>query len=45
VEVGTTRVPADDGFLAISSQRAVFIGNRKTIELPYVKLYLGGRGG
>jgi len=38
VEVGTKRVPADDGFLVISSQRAVFIGNKKTIELPYAKL-------
>lgn len=38
VEVGTKRVPADDGFLVISSQRAVFIGNKKTIELPYSKL-------
>jgi len=37
VEVGT-RVPADDGFLVVSSQRAVFIGNKKTIELPYAKL-------
>jgi hypothetical protein len=38
VEVGTKRVPADDGFLVISSQRAVFIGNKKTLELPYSKL-------
>lgn len=38
VEVGTQRVSADDGFLVISSQRAVFIGNKKTIELPYAKL-------
>jgi uncharacterized tellurite resistance protein B-like protein len=38
VEVGTKRVPADDGFLVISSQRAVFMGNKKTIELPYAKL-------
>jgi hypothetical protein len=38
VEVGTKRVPADDGFLVLSSQRAVFIGNKKTIELPYTKL-------
>ncbi len=38
VEVGTKRVPADDGFLVISSQRAVFIGNNKTIELPYSEL-------
>jgi hypothetical protein len=38
VEVGTKRVPADDGVLVVSSQRAVFIGNKKTIELPYSKL-------
>jgi hypothetical protein len=38
VEVGTKRVPADDGLLVVSSQRAVFIGNKKTIELPYSKL-------
>lgn len=38
VEVGTKRVPADDGILVLSSQRAVFIGNQKTIELPYAKL-------
>ena len=38
VEVGTKRVPADDGFLVVSSQRAVFIGNKKTLELPYSKL-------
>lgn len=38
VEVGTKRVPADEGILVLSSQRAVFIGNEKTIELPYAKL-------
>jgi hypothetical protein len=38
VEVGTKRVPADEGFLVVFSQRAVFIGNKKTIELPYSKL-------
>jgi hypothetical protein len=38
VEVGTKRVPADHGYLVISSKRAVFIGNKKTIELPYSKL-------
>ncbi len=38
VVVGTERVPDDQGTLVISSQRAVFIGGRKTVELPYAKL-------
>jgi hypothetical protein len=38
VEVGTKRVPADTGVLVISSQRAVFLGRKKTIELPLAKL-------
>jgi hypothetical protein len=38
VEVGTKRVTDDIGTLVISSQRAVFIGNKKTLELPYAKL-------
>jgi hypothetical protein len=38
VEVGTKRVPADTGVLSISSERAVFLGAKKTIELPYAKL-------
>ena len=38
VEVGTKRVPTDAGVLVISSQRAVFLGAKKTIELPYAKL-------
>jgi hypothetical protein len=38
VEVGTQRVPADTGVLVISSQRAVFLGTKKTIELPLSKL-------
>ncbi len=38
VEVGTKRVPADTGVLVISSQRAVFLGTKKTIELPFSKL-------
>lgn len=38
VEVGTKRVSADQGVLVISSQRAVFMGNKKTLELPYAKL-------
>jgi endogenous inhibitor of DNA gyrase (YacG/DUF329 family) len=38
VEVGTKRVPTDNGYLVISSQRAVFLGNKKTLDLPYAKL-------
>jgi hypothetical protein len=38
VEVGTKRVPADSGYLVISSTRAVFIGGKKTLDLPYSKL-------
>jgi hypothetical protein len=38
VEVGTKRVPADSGYLVITSQRAVFLGDQKTLELPYSKL-------
>jgi len=38
VEVGTKRVPTDAGVLVISTQRAVFLGAKKTIELPYAKL-------
>jgi len=38
VEVGTKRVPADTGYLVISSQRAVFLGSKKTLDLPYAKL-------
>ncbi len=38
VEVGTKRIPADTGYLVISSQRAVFLGDKKTLDLPYSKL-------
>jgi hypothetical protein len=38
VEVGTKRIPADTGYLVISSQRAVFLGSKKTLDLPYAKL-------
>jgi hypothetical protein len=38
VEVGTKRVPADEGYLVVSSQRAVFLGSKKTLDLPYSKL-------
>jgi hypothetical protein len=29
---------ADTGLLAVTSQRAAFLGSRKTIEMPYAKL-------
>jgi hypothetical protein len=38
VVLGTQMQVADSGILSISSLRAVFIGTRKTIELPYAKL-------
>jgi hypothetical protein len=38
VEVGTKRVPADSGLLVITSTRAVFLGNKKTVEMLYSKL-------
>ncbi len=38
VVVGTQRVPADRGTLVVSSQRAVFLGGQKTLDLPYSKL-------
>src|SRR5581483_1102208 len=34
VIVGTKRVPDDQGTLVISSQRAVFLGNQKTLDMP-----------
>ena len=38
VVVGRQLQVADTGTLSISSRRAVFIGNRRTIEMPYSKL-------
>jgi hypothetical protein len=38
VVTGTELQVADSGSLSVSSKRAVFIGTRKTIELPYSKL-------
>src|SRR5712691_4129458 len=35
---GTQIQVADQGTLSVSSARAVFMGNRKTIEMPYSKL-------
>jgi hypothetical protein len=31
-------IPADSGYLVISSQRAVFLGDKKTLDLPFSKL-------
>jgi hypothetical protein len=38
VVVGTNLVAEDSGLLALTSKRAVFVGSRKTVELPYSKL-------
>ena len=38
VTVGTQLHVADTGTLVVTSQRAVFLGTRKTIEMPYAKL-------
>jgi hypothetical protein len=38
VTLGTQIVPADEGYLAVTSKRAVFVGRRKTIEHRYDKL-------
>jgi hypothetical protein len=38
VVVGTQLVAEDDGILAITSQRAAYMGSRKTMEFPYSKL-------
>jgi len=35
---GTQMQTEDEGILAVSSQRLVFLGGRKTIEVPYTKL-------
>ena len=29
---------ADTGILAVTSERAVYVGTRKTVEMPYSKL-------
>jgi hypothetical protein len=36
--VGTELQVADQGTIVISSQRAVFIGNKSTMDMPYAKL-------
>ena len=38
VNVGTAIQVADTGQLSVTSQRAVFMGDRKTIDMPYSKL-------
>ncbi len=38
VSVGTAIQVADTGQLSVTSQRIVFMGDRKTIEMPYSKL-------
>jgi hypothetical protein len=38
VVVGTELVAEDSGVLSVSSKRAVYMGERKTLEVPYTKL-------
>jgi hypothetical protein len=38
VVVGTQLQVADTGVLAVTSTRIVFLGSRKTVEIPYSKL-------
>lgn len=38
VNVGTTIQIADTGLLSVTNQRAVFMGDRKTIDMPYSKI-------
>jgi hypothetical protein len=38
VTVGTQLQIADTGILAVTNQRAAFLGSRKTIDMPYAKL-------
>lgn len=38
VTVGTQLQVADTGLLAITNQRAAYLGSRKTVEMPYSKL-------
>jgi hypothetical protein len=38
VVVGVHLVEEDEGVLSVTTQRAVFIGNRKTIDMPYSKI-------
>jgi len=36
--VGTELVAEDSGVLALSSQRAVYMGSKNSMEIPYAKL-------
>jgi hypothetical protein len=38
VEVGTKLQVADSGLLAVTNKRAVYMGSRKTVDMPYSKL-------
>ena len=38
VQVGTEMQVADQGVLSVSSKRVVFLGSRKTMEMPLSKL-------
>ena len=38
VTIGTQLQVADTGVLAITNQRAVYLGSRKTVDMPYAKL-------
>ena len=38
VTIGTELQIADTGILSVTSQRAAFLGSRKTVEMPYAKL-------
>jgi hypothetical protein len=38
VTVGSQLQVADTGLLSVTSQRAAFLGERKTVEMPYSKL-------
>jgi hypothetical protein len=38
VEVGTKLDVADAGILSITNKRAIYLGSRKTVEMPYAKL-------
>lgn len=38
VNVGTSMQVADTGLFSVTNQRAVFMGDRKTVDMPYTKL-------
>ena len=43
VTIGTQLQVADTGILAVTNQRAAFLGSRKTVDMPYAKLDLLAR--